>query len=91
MKQAEPAILLVSGDHREEVVEEISSRYGRDYDVVVAGGLGEAVAAATSLVSRDVPVALIGVEGSLPDAQGLVTIDCLHALIPTAKRLLLTA
>ncbi|AKU17494.1 FAD-dependent oxidoreductase [Luteipulveratus mongoliensis] len=91
MKPATPAILLVTSDHRDEVVDEVNSRYARDYDVVVAGGLGEAVAAASSMQSRDVPVALIAVERSLPDAQGLVTIDCLHALIPTAKRLLLTA
>ncbi|MDE9364161.1 FAD-dependent oxidoreductase [Luteipulveratus sp. YIM 133132] len=90
MKAEKPAILLVTGDHRDQVSEEISSRYGRDYDVVVAGGLGEAVAAAQGLVARHAPVALVGVEYSLPDAQGLVTVDCLHALIPTAKRLLLT-
>lgn len=89
MKSETPVILLITADHREQVEHEFASRYQGDYVVEVAGGLGEAVALAQSLMARSAPVAMIAVESSLPDAEGLVTIDCLHALIPTARRFLL--
>ncbi|WP_018156576.1 FAD-dependent oxidoreductase [Demetria terragena] len=89
MKPGKPTILLVTSDHREQVEHEFLSRYQSDYDIEVAEGLGAAVALAQTLLARSAPVAMIAVESSLPDAQGLVTIDCLHALIPTARRFLL--
>lgn len=83
-----PALVVVSGAARERLDHDFA-RYGEDYQVVHAAGLAEAMATVQSLQARRVPVALFAVEFALPDAPGLVTLDCLHAISPTSKRIVL--
>ncbi|RNI20878.1 FAD-dependent oxidoreductase [Flexivirga caeni] len=64
-------------------------RYAHDYRVEFAHGLGPAMGLVQSLQAQHVDVALLVVELHQPDAPGLVTIDCLHAVSPQSKRVLL--
>jgi thioredoxin reductase (NADPH) len=80
-----PAILLVSEEHADELLDEFG-RYNRDYDVraarsaVEAGGLVKAM-------SRDgQPLALVVTESVLPDAHVLEMFQKLRTYVPTCRR-----
>lgn len=84
----QPAILLVA-DEQADVLRHEFSRYENDYSIEQASGLAESVTIATRLASSQTPIALIVARYDLPDAPGLVTLDCLHALTPTSRRIVL--
>lgn len=86
MKQ--PVILLVA-DEQADVLRHEFARYEHDYRIEVATGLAESVTVATRLASTQVPIALIVARYDLPDAPGLVTLDCLHAISATSRRVIL--
>ncbi|MBB2890285.1 FAD-dependent oxidoreductase [Flexivirga oryzae] len=87
MKPLQPAIVLVGDCHAEQLQREFT-RYASDYRVEFARGLGPAMALVQSLIAQHVEIALFVVEFTQPDAPGLVTMDCLHAVSSVSKRAL---
>ncbi|MFT4263707.1 MAG: FAD-dependent oxidoreductase [Nocardioides sp.] len=85
--EGDPAIILVSGDHAEDLLEEFRSRYARDYDLRVARGAGEAEELAQGIVDDGRMVALFVSDSRLPDTDDLF--EALHRwrrVIPTARK-----
>lgn len=87
MKPRTPAILLVATEFSDELRAQFTSRYGADYDIKMAASLSQAMTMAQTLNATQQPLALVAAMDRLPDATGLVTIQCIHALVPTAKRI----
>ncbi|HWC23748.1 MAG TPA: NAD(P)/FAD-dependent oxidoreductase [Flexivirga sp.] len=87
MKPLQPAIVLVGDGHAEQLQHEFA-RYSNDYRVELARGLGPAMSLVQSLIAQHVEIALFVVEFTQPDAPGLVTMDCLHAVSAVTKRAL---
>ncbi len=83
-----PMILLISAEHEEVLCGEFR-RYERDYDVVCVPTLADGLRAAQRVIAYGGQLALVAAEFSLADTPGLVALDCIHALNPTVKRLLL--
>lgn len=88
MKPSQPAIVLVGETNAEQIQHEFT-RYTADYRIEFAHGLGPAMGLVQSLQAQHVDIALLVVELSVPDAPGLVTMDCLHAVSPQSKRVML--
>jgi thioredoxin reductase (NADPH) len=87
--EGDPAILLVSSEHGDLLLEEFRSRYGRDYDLRVARGAGEAVQIAQDICDRGGMIALFVSDSRLPDVDH--PFDALHRwrqVIPTARRVI---
>lgn len=80
---------MLVGDANAEQMQREFNRYTDDYRVEFARGLGPAMGLVQSLQAQHVDVALLVVELSLPDAPGLITVDCLHAVSPQSKRVML--
>ncbi len=83
-----PLILVVAAEHGEVLREEFS-RYQRDYEVVVVPTLADGLRQAQRAIAFGGQIALVAAQYSLADTPGLVALDCIHALSPTVKRLLL--
>ncbi|GAB3585944.1 NAD(P)/FAD-dependent oxidoreductase [Calidifontibacter terrae] len=83
-----PMILLISAAHEEVLCGEFR-RYERDYEVVCVPTLADGLRAAQRVIAFGGQLALVAAEFSLADTPGLVALDCIHALSPTVKRLLL--
>ncbi|YAL83438.1 FAD-dependent oxidoreductase [Dermacoccaceae bacterium W4C1] len=88
MKPRQPAIVIVSDACRDRLDREFA-RYREDYRLECTGGLAEAMTLVQTLRAQQIEIALFAVEIELQDAPGLVTIDCLHAVSPSSKRLVL--
>ncbi|HEX5090838.1 MAG TPA: FAD-dependent oxidoreductase [Nocardioides sp.] len=87
--QGDPAIILVSADHAEVLLEEFQSRYARDYDLRVAHGAGEAEATAREIIDGGGLIALFVSDSRLPDADHIF--EAIHRwrqVIPTARRVI---
>lgn len=82
-----PAIVLLADEEQDELRTQFEHRYAVDYDLQVAGSLSEAMVMVMvqTLNARSTPVAMFVSTLKLSDATGLVTMQCLHALVPTAK------
>lgn len=87
VKALQPAIVLVGDTHADQLQREFA-RYSADYRVEFAHGLGAAMSLVQSLLAQHVEIALFAVEFTQPDAPGLVTMDCLHAVSSVSKRAL---
>lgn len=87
VKPLQPAIVLVGDGHADRLQREFT-RYADDYRVEFARGLGTAMTLVQSLLAQHVEIALFAVEFTQPDAPGLVTMECLHAVSPVSKRAL---
>ena len=83
-----PTILLIARDAAETLAGEFG-RYERDYDVVVVDSLADALRHTQRVQSYGGQLALVGSELTCADTPGLVALDCIHALCPTVKRVLL--
>ncbi|TPG17934.1 FAD-dependent oxidoreductase [Pedococcus bigeumensis] len=68
---AEPAIILVSENHADMLLEEFQSRYQRDYDLRTAGSCAEAEAIAREIRERGDHVALFVTDSRLPDVESV--------------------
>ena len=88
MSSRTPVILLLADEGQEEMRAQFAHRYATDYDLQVAGSLSEGMVLAQTLNATRTPVAMFASMLKLSDATGLVTIQCLHAVIPTAKRVI---
>jgi thioredoxin reductase (NADPH) len=85
----DPAIILVSADHGDVLLEEFQSRYARDYDLRVAHGADEAEAVAREIIDGGGQVALFVSDSRLPDAEHIF--EAIHRwrqVIPTARRVI---
>ena len=84
----QPAILLVSPDHGELLLDEFG-RYRRDYDLVVVSD-GAATAEETRRIAADVDrdIALVVVDGSVRDQHPLDLFCEVRLSVPTAKRVI---
>ena len=81
-----PAILLVSEEHADELLDEFG-RYTRDYDVRAARSALEAGTLVKGLTAEGRPLALVVTESVLPDAHVLEMFQKLRTYVPTARRL----
>jgi thioredoxin reductase (NADPH) len=87
-----PALVLVVGPDHVATVESEFSRYARDYEVRCAGSADEGRTLVAELVAAEQPIALLGIGWTVPGVDtGLPLIDELHALVPTSRRICLTA
>ena len=87
--EGDPAIILVSGDHGDLLLEEFRSRYDRDHDLRVARGAGEAEAVAREICERGGMIALFVSDSRLPDVDHVF--EAIHRwrqVIPTARKVI---
>lgn len=89
MLQFTPVILLLAPEEAQDGMRaEFEHRYAVDYDLRMAGSLSEGMLLAQTLNATSTPVAMIVSLLQLGDATGLVTLQCLHAVVPGAKRVI---
>ena len=87
--EGDPAIILVSGDHHEILLDEFRSRYERDYDLKVARNAGDAAAIAQEICDRGGMVALFVSDSRLSDVDHVF--EAIHRwrqVIPTARKVI---
>ncbi|MBZ5734494.1 FAD-dependent oxidoreductase [Nocardioides sp. TRM66260-LWL] len=82
-----PALVLVSGDHLDELVAAFG-RYAAEYAVHTARDCVEACEVTRALRAEGVHVALFVTTSTLPDAHVLEAIGRWRALVPTARRVI---
>ena len=82
-----PAILLVSEEHSEFLLDEFG-RYARDYDVRAARSAAEAKATVKGLFGEGRQLALAVSESVLPDDDVLAMFQRMRTYVPTARRLI---
>jgi thioredoxin reductase (NADPH) len=84
---ADPAIILVSEDHAQDLLEEFKSRYDRDYVLRVAHSCAEAESAAQEICDAGDLVALFVSDSRLPDQDNvLFAFAKWRAIVPNARR-----
>ena len=81
-----PAIVLVSKDHADFLVDEFG-RYARDYNLVAARSATEATALAKDLSHAGTAVAMFVTDTELPDATTFEAFAKWRQVVPTARRL----
>jgi len=84
---ADPAIILVSSQHVDTLLEEFQSRYQRDYDLRTAGSCAEAESIGREICDRGDQVALFVTDSRLPDVDSVF--EAMHRwrlVVPTARR-----
>jgi thioredoxin reductase (NADPH) len=91
-----PALVLAVAPEHLATVDSEFSRYARDYEIRCADSVSGARDAVAAALEEGQPVALLGIGWHLPGggsehASGLELMDELHALLPTARRICLTA
>ena len=87
--EGDPAIILVSDDHGDVLLEEFRSRYERDYDLRMARSAGDAVVVAQEICERGGMVALFVSDSRLPDVDHIF--DAVHRwrrVVPTARKVI---
>jgi thioredoxin reductase (NADPH) len=90
---ANPVILIVDDDPQvlRAVGREVRGRFGGDYRIVAAGSGADALDAIRRLTLRGTPIALLVVDQRMPGMSGVELLGATLALLPGAKRVLLTA
>ena len=81
--------MIVGADEHMDRLRREFGRYSEDYRVEYVHGLAEAITLVQSLSAQHVDIALFAVTYQTGDAPCMVTIDCLHAISPTSRRLAL--
>ena len=85
----DPAIILVSEQHADVLLDEFQSRYARDYDLRSATAAREAEAAAQDVLDGGGTVALFVTDSRLPDVDSIY--EAIHhwrTVVPTARRVI---
>ena len=90
---ANPVILVVDDDPQvlRAVGREVRGRFGGDYRIVASGSGADALDAIRRLTLRGTPIALLVVDQRMPGMSGVELLGTTQALLPGAKRVLLTA
>src|SRR5450756_2879248 len=90
---ANPVIPIVDDDPQvlRAVEREVRGRFGGDYRIVAAGSGADALDAIRRLTLRGTPIALLVVDQRMPGMSGVELLGATLALLPEAKRVLLTA
>jgi len=90
---ANPVIPIVDDDPQvlRAVEREVRGRFGGDYRIVAAGSGADALDAIRRLTLRGTPIALLVVDQRMPGMSGVELLGATLALLPGAKRVLLTA
>ncbi|WP_244328318.1 hypothetical protein [Yimella sp. cx-51] len=83
-----PLILIISKE-QPELLESEFARYARDYEVVVVPSLADGLRQSQRTLAHRGELAMVASQVQLDDTPGLVALDCIHALYPTVKRVLL--
>jgi thioredoxin reductase (NADPH) len=88
-----PVILTVDDDPQvlAAIASDLRKRYGKDYRIVRASSGGEALDALRSLKQAAEPVALLLSDQRMPGLDGVAFLAEARALVPAARRALLTA
>lgn len=86
-----PAIILSATDSaRNTIIDEIRSRYGRDYNIKFAATGGECLELTKSLLAKKVPIALFLIQlDDLGDWHGDALLQKLRFVVPSARRVAL--
>ncbi len=90
---ANPVILVVDDDPQvlRAVERELRGRFGGEYRVVAAGSGADALDAIRRLTLRGTPIALLVADQRMPGMTGVELLGATLDLLPSAKRVLLTA
>jgi thioredoxin reductase (NADPH) len=83
----DPAIILVSEDHADTLLEEFHSRYARDYELRSARSCAEAESIAQTICDDGGQVAMFVTDSRLPDCDSIF--EAFHrwrVVVPTARR-----
>ncbi|MEA2511219.1 MAG: thioredoxin reductase [Thermomicrobiales bacterium] len=90
---ANPVLLAVDDDAEvlRTVQRDLRRGFGHDYRVLAADSPGVALRTAAQLLEREEPIALFLVDQRMPGMTGVELLTKLRALIPDARRVLLTA
>lgn len=84
----QPIILVVAPvEQRDDLVEELASRYGRDYDLRSALTFAEALSVVTRALSEERTIALLVVGPDVGGTSGIDVSTAVHALSPTTRRM----
>ena len=83
----QPAIIIVSADHAEFLLDEFG-RYQRDYDLVAVPTAAAGAEAAARVQEAGGQVALFVAQSRIPDAEALAAFHAWRQVVPTARRLI---
>ncbi|WP_017934709.1 FAD-dependent oxidoreductase [Nocardioides sp. Iso805N] len=87
--EGDPAIILVSAEHGDVLLEEFRSRYERDYDLRVARSAAGAEAVGQEIVAGGGTIALFVSDSRLPDVDHIFTaILRWRQVMPTARKVI---
>ncbi len=84
-----PAIVVLGGEHRATMVEELSARYGRDYDIVAPATMSEAMTRLVGAREQRVPIALVVCEYFADGEKATHVFAKLQKFVPSSRRLVL--
>jgi thioredoxin reductase (NADPH) len=86
-----PVLLLVAHERSllEALESDLARRFGNDYRILCERAPDEALAALKELASEFQPVALLIADQRMPEMSGVDFLVQAHALVPSAKRVLL--
>ncbi|CCH78800.1 putative thioredoxin reductase [Nostocoides japonicum T1-X7] len=84
-----PAIVVLGDEHRERIVEELSARYARDYDIVAPPSLREGKALLKDFMAQWHPVAMIVCEYAIEEHTAMEVFAWLQPVLATARRLVM--
>ena len=84
-----PAIVVLGGEHRERIVEELTARYARDYDVVAPPSLREGKELLKEYMAQWHPVAMIVCEYQIEGHTAMEVFGWLQPVLTAARRLVM--
>ncbi len=84
-----PVIVVLGADFRDQMLEELSARYGRDYDVVAPATAAEVLDTLTGWQERRVPIAMVACEYFQDGEKATHVIAKLQRFVPSARRVVL--
>lgn len=85
-----PVILVVVPEgERDRIIDELSARYGRDYDIRCAVTFAESLSVATRCLSEDRSIALLFAAPAVGGTSGIDIATAIHALSPTTRRVII--
>lgn len=84
-----PAIVVLGGEHRDTMVEELGARYGRDYDIVAPTTMAEALTRLVDAREKRVPIAMVVCEYFADGERATHVFAKLQKFVPSSRRLVL--